>query len=146
MTTLSIIYWSGTGNTEGMANAIAEGARNAGANVTLIPVSQATTNDVFNADIVALGCPAMGAEELEDTEMEPFVTSLKDEKLQDKPMILFGSYDWGDGEWMEEWEKRMTQYGAKIIADSVILQGYPSSTGIEKCQQFGKQIVTQPNH
>ncbi|NLM04791.1 MAG: flavodoxin, partial [Clostridiales bacterium] len=98
MAKVSIIYWSGTGNTEIMAENIAEGAKSAGVEVELLNVSEASIDNVINADVVALGCSAAGAEELDYDEMEPFVESLEEKGLSGKKMVLFGSYDWGDGE------------------------------------------------
>ena len=94
---VSIVYWSGTGNTEAMANAVAEGAKNTGAEVELLPVS---------ADALLFGCPAMGSEELEESEFEPFFSSVEG-SLSGKKVGLFGSYDWGDGEWMRTWQQRV---------------------------------------
>ena len=92
---VSIVYWSGTGNTEAMANAVKEGAEGAGAEVELLPVAAASA-DVLNSDAVLFGCPAMGSEELEDSEFEPFFSSVES-ALSGKKVGLFGSYDWGDG-------------------------------------------------
>ena len=106
---VSIVYWSGTGNTEAMAEAALEGAKNAGAEVQLLPVATADES-VLQSDILLLGCPAMGSEELEESEFEPFFSSIEG-KLAGKKVGLFGSYDWGDGEWMRSppaspWAKR----------------------------------------
>ena len=106
---VSIVYWSGTGNTEAMANAVAEGAKNAGAEVELLPVSVASA-DVIGSDALLFGCPAMGAEELEESEFEPFFSSVEG-SLSGKKVGLFGSYDWGDGEWMRTWQQRVQSEG-----------------------------------
>ena len=97
---VSVVYWSGTGNTEAMAAAVAEGAKSAGAEVELLPVSAASA-DVVNSDALLFGCPAMGAEELEEGEFEPFFSSVEG-LLSGKKIGLFVSYDWGDGEWMQK--------------------------------------------
>ena len=102
---VSIVYWSGTGNTEAMANAVAEGAKNAGAEVELLPAS-AANGDVVGSDALLFGCPAMGSEELEESEFEPFFSSVEG-SLSGKKVGLFGSYDWGDGEWMRTWQQRV---------------------------------------
>ena len=112
---VSIVYWSGTGNTEAMANAALEGAKNAGAEVELLPVSAASA-DVVGSDALLFGCPAMGAEELEESEFEPFFSSVEG-SLSGKRVGLFGSYDWGDGEWMRTWQQRVEAAGGVMIED-----------------------------
>ena len=107
---VNVVYWSGTGNTETMAEAVAEGAKNAGAEVAVINVSDADSS-VLDADVLILGCPAMGSEELEESEFEPFFTSIEG-KIAGKRIGLFGSYDWGDGEWMRTWQDRVSADGA----------------------------------
>jgi flavodoxin short chain len=139
MTTLNIIYWSGTGNTEEMANLISDGASMQGTQTSLIPVDEASIMDVANADIVALGCPSMGDEVLEEQNMEPFVESIKD-LIKGKKVALFGSYGWGDGQWMRDWVERMQTYGALLIDDGLIIQGSPDSSS-QECIDFGKKIA-----
>ena len=141
MKKVTVIYWSGTGNTEKMAEAIAEGAKVEGIDVILKNVSEASSEDVFGADAVALGCPSMGAEELEDSEMEPFVESLNNDKIKGRPVVLFGSYDWGDGEWMKNWEERMKGYGANVIAEGLIINLTPEEDGLNKCKQLGENLA-----
>lgn len=102
MSKMSVIYWSQTGNTEAMARAVAEGAQAAGAEVKVLEVSQASGSDVQDCDLLALGCPAMGAEVLEESEFEPFFESIEG-SLSGKKVALFGSYGWGDGQWMRDW-------------------------------------------
>ncbi len=123
MKRLSIIYWSGTGNTENLANAIAEAIENQDIEVFVMPVQQATIEDVMNSDIIALGCPAYAVpsdlgvemEELEDKHMKPFILSLRGLDLTGKRIGLFGSYDWGDRQWMRDWERQMENYGIPLI-------------------------------
>lgn len=141
MKKVAIIYWSGTGNTEMMAEAIADGAKMNGAEVALLNVRDAKPEDVFNADAVALGCPSMGAEVLETEEMEPFVASIEGPELTDKPMALFGSYDWGDGEWMRDWEDRMKQYGASLIEQGLIVNMDPGDDELASCRELGKKLA-----
>lgn len=141
MKKISIIYWSGTGNTEIMAESIAKGAKVEGAEVKLLNVGEATLEDVFNRDVIALGCPSMGAENLEEEEMEPFIESLEKEGLKDKAIALFGSYDWGDGEWMKDWEDRMRKCGANIIESSLIINLTPEEDEIETCKALGRRIA-----
>ena len=133
---INIIYWSGTGNTQMMAEAIAQGAEEAGAEVAVIPVSEADPSKI-DADVVILGCPAMGAENLEESEFQPFYDSVRD-KLAGKKLALFGSYDWGDGEWMRTWQARAEGDGAKLIADGLAVYSTPNDEGLEKCRELGK--------
>ncbi len=133
---VSIVYWSGTGNTEAMANAVAEGVRSAGAEVEVIPVAEATES-VLNSEVVLFGCPAMGNEELEDSEFEPFFSSLEG-RLSGKKIGLFGSYEWAEGEWMRTWQARAEGDGANLIADGLAVYSTPDDEGLEKCRELGK--------
>jgi flavodoxin short chain len=139
MKNITIIYWSGTGNTEAMANAIAQGARTDETEVKLLNVSDASVENVINAEVVALGCPSMGAEELEESEMEPFVEAIS-HVVSNKKLALFGSYGWGDGEWMRNWQDNMEGYGAKILQDSLIINNEPDDEGIELCRKLGEKL------
>ncbi|GAA0180393.1 flavodoxin [Clostridium sediminicola] len=139
MKNIAVIYWSGTGNTESMANAVLEGAQNDGIKVLLKTVNCATIEDVKNADAVALGCPSMGVEILEEAEMEPFVESIA-QVISGKKLALFGSYGWGNGEWMEDWQERMEQYGANLVDDGLIINETPDKDGLEMCRELGKKI------
>lgn len=136
---VNVVYWSGTGNTETMAEAVAEGAKNAGAEVAVIGVSDADSS-VLDADALVLGCPAMGAEELEESEFEPFFTSIEG-KIAGKRIGLFGSYDWGDGEWMRTWQDRVSADGAVLIADGVIANNTPDETAILDCKDLGEKAA-----
>ncbi len=136
---VNVVYWSGTGNTETMAEAVAEGAKNAGAEVAVIGVSDADSS-VLDADALVLGCPAMGAEELEESEFEPFFTSIEG-KIAGKRIGLFGSYDWGDGEWMRTWQDRVSADGAILIADGVIANNTPDETAILDCKDLGEKAA-----
>lgn len=139
MKNIVIIYWSGTGNTEAMAVALAEGAQNEGFEVLLKSVDSASIEDVKEADGVALGCPSMGAEVLEESEMEPFVESIA-EVVSGKKLALFGSYGWGNGEWMEDWQERMEQYGANLVDDGLIINEAPDEEVLQQCRELGKKI------
>ncbi len=134
-----IVYWSGSGNTKMMAEAIEAGAKEAGADVSLLEVSEASVADVEAADVAVLGCPSMGAEVLEEDVMEPFVESLNG-KVNGKEMALFGSYGWGNGEWMEDWAERMESYGANLVAESLIINETPDDDGLAQCQDLGKAV------
>ena len=137
---VNIIYWTGTGNTEEMAKLIAKGAMENGAEVTLKNVSEASIDDIKNCDVVALGSPAMGAEVIEECEMEPFVESIESE-VSGKNMILFGSYGWGTGEWMTSWEERMSDKGANLLETEVIANEFPEGNIVDKLIKIGKNIV-----
>ena len=136
---VSIVYWSGTGNTEAMAEAVAEGAKNAGAEVELLPVSAASA-DVVGSDALLFGCPAMGSEELEESEFEPFFSSIEG-KLAGKKVGLFGSYDWGDGEWMRTWQERVVSAGGNMIEDGVIANNAPDDDALSACRALGEKAA-----
>ena len=136
----AVIYWSGTGNTETMANAVLEGMKSAGADAVLLTASDVDVSAVGGYDAVALGCPAMGAEELEETEYAPMFASIKD-KLAGKAVALFGSYGWGDGEWMRTWEQECSDAGIKLAAESVICCEAPDDEALEACKSLGKKLA-----
>ena len=138
---VSIVYWSGTGNTEAMANAVAEGAKGAGAEVELLPVS-AASEDVLASDALILGCPAMGAEQLEESEFEPFFSAIEG-KLAGKKVGLFGSYDWGDGEWMRTWQERVVISGGNMITDGIIANNAPDDEALAACKSLGEKAARE---
>ena len=138
---VSIVYWSGTGNTEAMANAVAEGAKGAGAEVELLPVS-AASEDVLASDALILGCPAMGAEQLEDSPFEPFFSAIEG-KLAGKKVGLFGSYDWGDGEWMRTWQERVVIAGGNMITDGIIANNAPDDEALAACKSLGEKAARE---
>lgn len=140
MKNVVIIYWSGTGNTEAMAIGVMDGAKSENVNVRLLSVGEAKIEDVLKADAVALGCPSMGSEQLEESEMEPFIESISD-AIEGKDTALFGSYGWGNGEWMTDWQERMESYGARVIEDGLIVNNEPDEEGIEKCKELGKLLA-----
>lgn len=139
MKKIAVIYWSGTGNTELMAKSVAEGASGDDTVVALLNVSDASIEDVKGADAIALGCPSMGDEVLEETEMEPFVDSLSG-FVTDKPTVLFGSYGWGNGEWMEDWDEQMKGFGVHLVKESLILNETPDEDGLELCKSLGAAL------
>jgi flavodoxin short chain len=142
MKKITIIYWSGTGNTKIMADAIAEGATSGETEVVVLDVNKASVATVLESDVVALGCPSMGDEVLEESEMEPFVEQLEKENLEGKAFALFGSYDWGDGQWMRDWQERMSNKGVKLVDDGLIIQNTPEDDDIELCKALGNKLVT----
>ncbi|GAA0858839.1 flavodoxin [Clostridium nitritogenes] len=137
---INIIYYSSTGNTEEMANLIAKGAKEEGAEVNLMTFGEASVEDVKNCDIVLLGGPAMGAENLEESEVEPFVESIEGE-VSGKKMVLFGSFGWGGGAYMTEWENRMEENGAELLEKEVVVQEAPEGEDAEKLIELGKKIA-----
>lgn len=142
MSKIVVAYWSQTGNTEAMANAIGEGIVAAGAEAQVVSVSDIAAAQLENEPVFALGCPAMGAEVLEEDEMEPFVAEVE-KFAAGKKIAIFGSYGWGDGEWMRDWEERMTNAGATLIGgEGLIINEAPDADGITKCVEFGKSIAT----
>nr|WP_296264513.1 flavodoxin [uncultured Merdimonas sp.] len=139
---ISVVYWSGTGNTEAMADALADGIREAGGEAALITVDGADAQELVKEDVFALGCPSMGAEELEESEMEPFVAELEG-KVSGKKILLFGSYGWGDGEWMRNWEERMKNAGAVLVTGSgIIANEAPDDAAVAKLKTAGKELVS----
>lgn len=144
MKKVAIIYWSGTGNTEKMADLIEQGFKESinhqKIELSCKSVSDASWKDLESVDLILLGCPAMGVEELEDSEMQPFLEKTAD-SYQDKALALFGSYGWGDGEWMENWQNMMNSYGAKQVIDSLMIQEMPEGASEELCLQFGRRLA-----
>ena len=136
MSKMAVIYWSMSGNTEAMANAIAEGAQGAGAEVDVKQVSEITVDQALAYDLLALGCPAMGAEVLEESEFEPFFTDLES-RLSGKKVALFGSYGWGDGQWMRDWQTRTEAANANLYEQGLILNETPDDDGLAQCRAFG---------
>ena len=140
---ISIVYWSQTGNTQAMAEAISEGVTEAGKEAKIIDVTDASLDALKTEKVFALGCPAMGAEVLEESEMEPFVEELE-KSVSGKKIGLFGSYGWGDGQWMRDWEERMKAAGAEIVGgEGVICQEVPNDDAIAECKALGKQLAAQ---
>ena len=125
MSKITVAYWSGTGNTEAMAEAV-----------------DISASDLEGETSFALGCPAMGAEVLEEGEMEPFVEEVE-KFAKGKNIALFGSYGWGDGEWMREWESRMLDAGANVLnREGLICHETPDDDALEDCRSLGKQLAS----
>ena len=140
MSKISVIYWSGTGNTQAMAEAVAEGAKNAGAQADLFSVSDTSADAAAAYDKLALGCPAMGAEVLEESEFEPFFTELEG-RLSGKKVALFGSYGWGDGQWMRDWADRLAASGAAASGEPLIVNEAPDDDGLAQCRALGAALA-----
>ncbi|AOR22814.1 flavodoxin [Clostridium taeniosporum] len=137
---MKIIYWSGTGNTESMANLIAKGIEESGAKTELINISSANVDSLKDENIVVLGCPSMGDEELEGGEFLPFIESVQ-EDLKNKKVALFGSYGWGDGQWMRSWEEEMTSSGINVALEPLTVNYAPEGEAEEQCIQYGREIA-----
>ncbi|MCD8085997.1 MAG: flavodoxin [Clostridiales bacterium] len=141
MNKIAIVYWSGTGNTEIMANCIADGARGAGAAVDVLSPDQFSAADVDNYQAIAFGCPAMGAEQLDEDEFEPMFSSVEG-ALSGKKVALFGSYGWGDGQWMRDWCERTSGDGANLYdEEGLMLNGTPDDEGEAACQALGQALA-----
>ena len=135
-----VAYWSQTGNTAAMAAAIGEGITEAGKEAVVTDISSVSMDDLQAASAFALGCPAMGDEVLEDTEFEPMFDGCKD-ALKGKNIALFGSYGWGDGEWMRTWEETCIGDGAVMACDFVICQETPDEEAESECKNLGKALI-----
>ena len=140
MSKVAVVYWSGTGNTEAMAKAVLRGAQGAGASAQLFPVSDFDAAEAADFDALAFGCPAMGSESLEDSEFEPVFDEVKG-SLAGKRVALFGSYGWGDGEWMRSWEENCAAAGITLAADSVICNDAPDDEAVGACKALGAAIA-----
>lgn len=141
MSEIKVIYWSQSGNTMSMANAVAEGIKEAGKEAAVLEVSAVTAEDLNDETVFALGCPAMGAEVLEEGEMEPFVTEVEG-FAAGKTIGLFGSYGWGDGQWMRDWVDRMSSAGANVLnGEGVICKEAPDDEAVAACTDLGKQLA-----
>ena len=142
MSKTAIVYWSGTGNTEAMANCIAEGVKDAGGDVTLFTPGEFSADNLGEFDTVAFGCPSMGAEQLEDGEFEPMFTALES-ALSGRKIALFGSYGWGDGQWMREWCERCTADGADLYdEEGLICNDAPDDDARDSCKELGRKLAS----
>lgn len=140
MSKIAVVYWSGTGNTEAMAEEVANGAKAAGAEVESFTTDDFAADKMNDYDAVAFGCPAMGDEVLEEDEFEPMFDGCKD-ALKDKKIALFGSYGWGDGEWMRNWEESCKEAGAVLATESVICNDMPDDAGVANCKELGAALA-----
>lgn len=140
MSKVAVVYWSGTGNTAAMAQAVSDGAAATGAEVKIIPAGQFTKDDVASYDAIAFGCPAMGAEQLEESEFDPMFEDVKG-SLSGKKIALFGSYGWGDGEWMRLWEADAKGAGANLACESVMANNAPDDEAVEACKSLGRALA-----
>jgi len=141
MEEIYVVYWSQTGNTKEMAEAVGEGITEAGKTAKVVEVGSVSADVLKDADVFALGCPAMGAEVLEEEEMEPFVAEVE-KFASGKKIALFGSYGWGDGEWMRDWEARMQNAGAELVGGAgVMCNEAPDADAVAACKALGAQMA-----
>ena len=140
MSKVAVVFWSSTGNTEAMAKAVAEGAKSTGAEVEVMTSAEFGVGKINDFDAIAFGCPAMGAEVLEEDEFDPMFTDCES-SLGGKRIALFGSYGWGDGEWMRDWEERCKNVGAVLVTESVICQEEPDEEAVSACEDLGKALA-----
>ena len=135
----AVVYWSGTGNTEAMAGSVAEGAKSAGAEVSVFTAADFSADMVDQFDSIAFGCPSMGSEQLEDSEFEPMFNSCEGD-LGGKKIALFGSYGWGGGEWMDSWKEDAEAAGLTVV-DTLIANEAPGDEAIEACGALGRKLA-----
>lgn len=140
MSKVAVVYWSGTGNTECMAEAVIEGAQGGGAETALFTPAEFSASMMSDYDAIGFGCPSMGDEVLEETEFEPMFSACE-EQLKGKRIALFGSYGWGDGEWMRNWHANCAAKGAVFAADDVICNSAPSDEALEECRALGAALA-----
>lgn len=143
MSKIAVIYWSGTGNTEAMANAVAQGARGKGAGADLLAPGEVNSAALDAYTGIALGCPAMGGEALEEEEFEPMFEEVK-RALQTQNVALFGSYGWGGGEWMRNWERDCRRSGISLCCESVICNEAPDDQTLAACRAMGEALSSRP--
>ena len=140
MSKIAVVYWSGTGNTEAMAASVLEGIREAGAEAVLFKADEFNSTMIDAFDAIAFGCPSMGAEQLEESEFEPMFAGCEGD-LRGKNIALFGSYGWGDGQWMRDWEEICRGDGAVLAAEPVICNETPDDEANENCRSLGKALA-----
>ncbi|MCR5586263.1 MAG: flavodoxin [Lachnospiraceae bacterium] len=138
---IKVVYWTGSGNTQAMAEAVLKGIQDAGKEAELVFIDDTTPADVAGDAVIAFGCPAMGAEVLEEGSVEPFMADYET-TCNGKKIALFGSYGWGDGQWMRDWEERLKSNGATIInGEGLIINDAPDADGVAQCEALGKAIA-----
>ncbi len=140
MKKVAVVYWSGSGNTEEMAKAVAEGAKKGGADVTLTRFEDFKVDDMAGYDGFLFGCPATGTEELQEDYVEPFFVEAE-AKLSGVPLGLFGSYGWGGGAFMETWAERVRTAGAKLVSDGLTVENAPDDDGRKACEELGETLA-----
>jgi flavodoxin I len=139
MANVAVVYWSGTGNTEAMADLVAQGANDAGGKATVIAAEDFDAGRRGDFDAFAFGCPAMGDEDLEETTFEPMYDEVES-RLQGQKVALFGSYDWNEGEWMDKWDQRAANAGLNVVG-TAIAKDYPDDDASEECGRLGTLLA-----
>lgn len=140
MSKIAVVYWSGTGNTEAMASAVAQGVKAAGADVDLLTAAEFDASKVEQYDAIAFGCPAMGEEALEEEVFAPMFEGVQG-ALGGKKIALFGSYGWGDREWMQKWEEQCAECGATLACDSVTCMAEPDPDALDACTRLSSTLA-----
>ena len=140
MAKIAVVFWSGSGNTEAMANAVVAGVKKGGADVELIRVGDFSADRIADYDGILMGCPACGTEELDDGEFEPFFAEAESQ-LKDVKVGLFGSYGWGGGAFMESWAERVRTAGAKLVSDGLVVENAPDDDGLKACEELGEALA-----
>lgn len=140
MKKLAIVYWTGTGNTENMANAVSEGFKEISDDVDIIFSDDFTADDMDDYEVIAFGCPAMGDEELEESSFEPMFTECES-RLAGRKIAIFGSYEWNNGEWMTTWEQRCKDADADLVADPLPAYDDPNEEALESCRAMGRILA-----
>lgn len=140
MSKIAVVYWSGTGNTEAMADAVKAGAQEAGAEVSVFNASDFSADMVADFDAIAFGCPAMGDEVLEEDEFQPMFDAVLP-SLNGKKVALFGSYGWGDGQWMRDWQESCQNAGVSLACECVIANDAPDDEAVVACKNLGAALV-----
>ena len=140
MSKVAVVFWSGTGNTEAMAKAVEEGIKSVGAEAVVVAPSAFDASKVSEFDAIAFGCPAMGDEVLEESEFDPMFSGIE-YSLKDKKIALFGSYGWGDGQWMRDWEDRCKNAGVVLACDSVTANNDPDADAVAACKALGAALA-----
>ena len=143
MSKVAVVFWSGTGNTETMANCIAEGAKNAGAEVEVVQINSEgdfTPERTGEFDVIAFGCSSQGSEQLEESAFEPMFTAVEG-SLAGKKVALFGSYGWGDGQWMRDWHDRCAAAKATLFDEDLTINETPDDDGQDACRDMGKALA-----
>ena len=140
MSKTAVVFWSATGNTEAMADAVKEGAAQAGAEVSVFSASDFSADKAAEFDSIAFGCPAMGDEVLEEDEFRPMFDAVLP-ALKDKKIGLFGSYGWGDGQWMRDWEETCKSAGVTLVSEPVMANEAPGDEAVAACKALGAALV-----
>ena len=140
MAKVAVVFWSGTGNTEKMAQAVADGAKGAGAEVDVMGPADFNAEKAEAYDAIAFGCPAMGAEQLEEDEFEPMFNDVKG-KIAGKKVAIFGSYGWGEGDWMKIWEDDCKAAGITLVDDGLMAHETPNDDDLDECNSLGQSLA-----